>query len=114
MSDAVVDLELHVELVDFFENLEFKKEWQGAGEAGFKWFFEKYGRSESLDYATLGVARLMGHPKGEDWEKRPRNAELDREIWTFHRIWVDRYGWEPTMREGKARSDRYEAQLRPR
>lgn len=105
--NGLIDLELYSELVDFFDGLEYGDEWQGAGEAAFKWFDGRLERDD-LDYALLGVARLMGHPKGEDWEERPRRDDLDRQVWTFHRVWIDRYGWEPTMRLGKERRDYWE------
>jgi hypothetical protein len=107
----VIDLELYVELVDFFLALEYNDEWQGGGEAAFKWFADRLDRDD-LDYVLLGVARLSGHPKGEDWEQRPRRPELDQQLWTFHRVWVDRYGSEPTMRLGKDRKDYWDERAR--
>lgn len=110
---AALDLELYVELVDFFAGLEHADEWQGGGEAAFKWFEPRLDGTD-LDYVLLGVARLGGHPKGEDWEERPRRPALDQQVWTFHRVWVDRYGFEPTMRLGKERRDYWDARAQPR
>ncbi len=112
--DSLVDLELYVALVDFFDRLEYDDKWMGAGEAGFEWFRDRELERDDLDYALLGLARLMGHPKGEDWEERSRRAMLDRQVWTFHRVWVDRYGWEPTMRLGKERKEYRESASRAR
>lgn len=107
----MIDLGLYVELVDFFLGLEADDEWQGAGEAALKWFSDRLA-GDDLDYVLLGVARLSGHPKGGDWERRARRPELDEQIWTFHRVWVDRYGFEPTMRLGKERRDYWDERAR--
>jgi len=112
--DSLVDLELYVGLVDFFDGLEYEDKWMGAGEAGFEWFQRRQLDHDDLDYVLLGLARLMGHPKGEDWEERPRRAELDRQVWTFHRVWVDRYGWESTKRHGRERKEHWEDASRGR
>lgn len=107
----MIDLELYVRLVDFFLGLEYRDEWQGGGEAALQWFSGRF-EGDDLDYVLLGTARLSGHPKGEDWDERPRRPELDREVWTFHRVWVDRYGFEPTMRLGKERRDYWDERAR--
>ncbi|MEJ7791988.1 MAG: hypothetical protein WKF65_08470 [Gaiellaceae bacterium] len=105
----MIDLELYVEVVDFFDALEHHERWMGAAEAAFAFFGDRLPERDERDYVLLGLLRLTGHPKGEDWEKHARRAELDRQIWTFHRVWVDRYGWEPTMRLGEARKESWEA-----
>jgi hypothetical protein len=103
----MIDLELYAALVDFFDGLEADGSFMGAGEAAFDWFRDHDELNEDeLDYVLMGLLRLVGHWKGEDWETRPRRAELDVRVWTFHRVWTDRYGWEPTMRLGKERRER--------
>jgi hypothetical protein len=84
----------------------------GAGEAAFKWFDGRFDDQADLEYVLLGLARLMGHAKGEDWERHPRRPKLDRQVWSFHRVWVDRYGWEPTMRIGEQRKQYWGAASR--
>ena len=102
----MIDLNLYVALVDFFDGLEMEERFMGGGEAAFEWFSEQGLSRHDLEYVLLGVARITGHPKGEDWEQHNRRADLDRQVWTFHRAWVDRYGWEPTMELGERRQKR--------
>jgi len=43
-------------------------------------------------------ACMHAHPKGHGWEREPRDERLEQLAWTFHRAWVDRYGWRATNR----------------
>jgi hypothetical protein len=106
----LLDLNLYVEVGDFLDELTAEGEI-GAGEAALRWCDKRGLEGDDLDYFMLGNARLTGHPKGEDWELRPRRADLDGLVWTFHRAWVDRCGWEPTNRTAV---ERYNRPITPR
>lgn len=108
----MVDLELYVALVDWFDELERAEQWQGAGEAAFQWFKDRVA-SDDLDYVLMGTLCLVGHFKGHGWQTEARQPELDRQIWTWHRVWTDRYGWEPTMAAGKERQERWSREANP-
>jgi hypothetical protein len=101
----LLDLNLYVEMGDFLDELTAQGEI-GGGEAAFAWCRHHGLDRDDLDYFMLGNARLTGHPKGEDWEARPRRVDLDRLVWTFHRVWIDRCGWEPTNRTAVERYNR--------
>lgn len=111
----MIDLDLYVRLVDWFDELELSGEFMGGGEAVFKWFFdhEAMERSVELAYLLAGAARLMGHPKGLEWDEFDRRPDLDAILWTFHRVWIDRYGWESTMQAGRVRRERQSEAMRP-
>jgi hypothetical protein len=93
----MIDLARYVHLMDLLEDLETKGP-HGAGEAAGKWL-ETLGLSrEDERYVFDGINRLAGHPDGWGWEKGEAQPDLDPLVWTFHRAWVDRYGWEHTSR----------------
>ena len=101
----LLDLNLYVEIGDFLDGHAARGRI-GRGEAALEWAHERGLEGDDLDYFMMGEARVSGHPKGEDWEDRPRQAGLDYLIWTFHRAWVDRCGWEPTNRAAVERYNR--------
>lgn len=111
MSD-LLDLNLYVEIGDFIDDRTREGEI-GAGEAALRWARERGLEDDDLDYFMLGNARLAGHPKGEDWEERPRRPELDKLVWTFNRAWIDRCGFEATNRAAVDRYNRPLEVLRP-
>ncbi len=109
----MVDLELYVELVEWFDRQEQEGTFMGGGEAAVEWFRPRVA-DEALDYVLRGCLALVGHWKAEGWVEESRQPGLDRLVWTWHRVWVDRYGWEPTMKAGKERQERWAEQMKPR
>jgi hypothetical protein len=101
MSD-LLDLSLYVEIGDFLD-MRTAAGIIGGGQAASEWARDYGLEEDDLDYFMLGNARLAGHPKGEDWEQRARRPDLDKLVWTFHRAWVDRCGFEATNREAVKR-----------
>lgn len=96
----MIDLELFVAMMDFLAILEGRELPRGRDEAAFAWVRQQELGKEQQEYFLEGVARLWSDWKAEGWESKPRDERLDTLVWTYHRAWVDRYGWEPTNERG--------------
>ena len=110
MSAPGVDLELYVEILDYLTERQPVREGKFTAprwsEALNDWARGRGLEGERLEYFAGGVTRLAGHPwKAGPWEDEPRDEELDMLVWTYHRVWVDRYGpvYPPSSRSQPAR-----------
>jgi hypothetical protein len=97
MAHNVIDLRLYASVIEYFQNAEAEERAFGVGEIAYWWAIDRMNETE-VSYFTHGVARLAGHSKGGGWEERDPLPDIDQMIWTFHRAWVDRYGWTPSWR----------------
>jgi hypothetical protein len=99
---GVIDLNLYASIIDFLAEQDARGA-AGEFEVAFDWV-ERLGlEREERNVVLHGIARLVGHPDGEGWERSARSGRLDTLAWTFHRAWIDRYGWEPTNKRGVER-----------
>ena len=63
----LLDLGLYVSIVDSLDQRDARGRI-GAGEAAFEWIRTLGLLDSEEDYVLMGLARLAGHPKGEDWD----------------------------------------------
>ena len=106
----MVDLDLYVSIVDVLADQDAQGA-RGRGQVAFDWSNQLGLIEDERNVVLLGISRLDGHPQGEGWEASARTERLDTLAWTFHRAWVDRYGWEPTNQRGV---DRWNAPVTPK
>ncbi|HEV2773521.1 MAG TPA: hypothetical protein VGV57_11980 [Thermoleophilaceae bacterium] len=104
MATIEIDGELYVRALDVFERTEAGPVGSaGAGEV-LETFLDDQGvtdRDERL-FVDSSLRSLLGHAEGRYREGEgavaiERVPELLRVLWTFHRAWVDRYGFVHAM-----------------
>ena len=93
----LIELRLYAETIDFFAAAESDGYRYGAREAALEWAQERGLDSDDREYVLAGVDRLTGGGGQSEWADAETSYRLDTLVWTFHRAWVDRYGWVRSM-----------------
>ena len=96
----MIDLNLYIQIIQFFQEWELEHRTFGGGEAAFEWASRQGLSEDDLGYVLQGAERLTGRWSREptEWELLDRRPHLDRLVWTFHRAWIDRYGCQSASR----------------
>ncbi len=110
MAPVEIDAELYVRVLTVFESIESGSVGRaGAGEALGR-ARDDQGVTDSDDrlFVESSLQALLGHADGryrggENAVAPERVPELLKLLWTFHRAWVDRYGFVHAMHATPAR-----------
>ena len=101
MTAIEIDDSLYIRAQELFDRYEVAQQRMGAGEA-----FGEFGKEAALENPDLGtcneaLAAALGHAKGDYRRLAAKQGQvadkLRRIVWTFHRAWIDRYGWAHAM-----------------
>jgi hypothetical protein len=102
MTVVEIDDDLYVEAQTEFDRWEIARRRGGTGEV-FMEYLPKVGVEDHAEKGKCNeaLAELLGHAKGRYssvgamYNERGRDLRLI--VWSFHRAWVDRYGWSHSM-----------------
>ena len=98
MTTIQVDDRVYLAAQDEFDRWEIENRRGGAGEVFWE-FLERNGVQDNSEKGDCDAAfgALMAHAKGDyraiGAKSGERGDELRRLVWSFHRAWIDRYGW---------------------
>jgi hypothetical protein len=93
-----IDLRLYAETIDFLGAAEADGRRFGGTGAALEWARALRLEDGEVEYVLAGVERLMGFDDQSEWAEAEPDDRLDTFVWTFHRAWVDRYGWATSIR----------------
>lgn len=103
MPNVEIDDRLYLEAQTLFNDLEGQPPHRsGAGEALDRFLAAAMvGNPDDVADCQAALQALLGHDDGDyhplaSYPGGPGEA-LRRIVWTFHRAWVDRYGWRHSM-----------------
>ena len=104
MAKVEIDDRLYLEAQAEFDRWEIDERRGGTGEV-FWSYLDNVGVAEAPEKGNCSeaLADLLGHGDGRYSSvgavAGERGGELRRIVWSFHRAWVDRYGWTHAMPE---------------
>lgn len=104
MTTVEIDDLLYIEAQSEFDRWEIADRRGGTGEVFWE-FLPKVGVESNPEkgWCNEALAALLGHSSGVygslQHASGSRRVELRKIVWSFHRAWVDRYGWSHAMHD---------------